>query len=71
MKYCYSTSVIHQLPGYQTINYLTLRYSQEKLISYGWNSESGQCAALRGKKKKQSGCYNKNTLENGLTPICI
>lgn len=51
MKYCYSTSVIHQLPGYQTINYLTLRYSQEKLISYGWNSEAGQCAALRGKKK--------------------
>lgn len=35
MKYYYPTSVIHQLPGYQTINYLTLRYSQEKLISYG------------------------------------
>ena len=42
MKYCYSTSVTHQLPGDQTINYLTLRYSKEKLISYGWNSEAGQ-----------------------------
>lgn len=68
MKYCYSTSVIHQLPGYQTINYLTLRHSQGKLISYGWNSEAGQRAALGG---NQSGCEGKNTLENSLTPICI
>lgn len=69
MKYCYSTSVIHQLPGYQTINYLTLRYSQEKLISYGWNSEAGQCVC--SSKEKNPGYYNKNTSEDSLTPICI
>lgn len=61
MKYCYSASVMHQLPGYQTINYLTLRYSQEKLISYGWNGEAGQLTAQR--REKQPECYNKKSLE--------
>lgn len=67
MKYCYSTSVTHQLPGYQTINYLTLRYSQEKLISYRWNGEAGQRAAQR----KNTQDAEIKALENSWTHICV